>query len=217
MPKVGAAALEHMDDPADHAPVVPPFDTAHTRRQMRFDPLPLPIAQPKQVLAHDPALQTNQMSGPGVWGNQSSWSLIPGGVMGQILHGSATTTHAIRAAIQRSKAPLKELAAQYGLNQKTVAKWRKRAFVHDAAMGPKAPHSTVLSAEEEAIVVAFRKHTLLPLDDCLYALQATLPHLPAHHKSWDGLRCPTIALLNIKNIVPLKSEERRVGKECRSR
>ena len=42
--------------------------------------------------------------------------------MGQILHGSATTTHAVRAAIQRSKAPLKELAAQHGLNQKTVAK-----------------------------------------------------------------------------------------------
>jgi hypothetical protein len=31
--------------------------------------------------------------------------------MGQVLHGSATTTRAIRAAIQRSKAPLKELAA----------------------------------------------------------------------------------------------------------
>ena len=25
--------------------------------------------------------------------------------------------------------------------------------------------------------MAFRKHTLLPLDDCLYALQATIPHL----------------------------------------
>ncbi len=97
--------------------------------------------------------------------------------MGQILHGSATTTHAIRAAIQRSKAPLKELAAQHGLNPKTVAKWRKRAFVHDAPMGPKAPRSTVLTAEEEAVVVAFRRHTLLPLDDCLYALQATIPHL----------------------------------------
>lgn len=97
--------------------------------------------------------------------------------MGQILHGCATTTHAIRAAIQRSKAPLKELAAQYGLNHKTVAKWRKRAFVNDAPMGPKAPCSTILSAEEEAVVVAFRKHTLLPLDDCLYALQATVPHL----------------------------------------
>ena len=97
--------------------------------------------------------------------------------MGQILHGSATTTHAIRAAIQRSKAPLKELAAQHGLNHKTVAKWRKRTFVHDAPMGPKDPRSTVLSAEDEAIAVAFRKHTLLPLDDCLYALQATIPHL----------------------------------------
>ncbi|MDQ0506236.1 transposase InsO family protein [Xanthobacter agilis] len=36
---------------------------------------------------------------------------------------------------------------------------------------------TVLSLEDEAIVVAFRRHTLLPLDDCLYALQATIPHL----------------------------------------
>jgi hypothetical protein len=97
--------------------------------------------------------------------------------MGQILHGSATTTHAVRAAIQRSKAPLKELAERHGLNQKTVAKWRKRAFVHDAPMGPKTLRSSVLTIEEEAMIVAFRKHTLLPLDDCLYALQATIPHL----------------------------------------
>ncbi len=97
--------------------------------------------------------------------------------MGQVLHGCATTTHVVRAAIQRSKAPLKDLAAQHGLNAKTVAKWRKRTFVQDAPMGPKAPRSTVLTAEEEAMAVAFRKHTLLPLDDCLYALQTTIPHL----------------------------------------
>jgi transposase InsO family protein len=97
--------------------------------------------------------------------------------MGQILHGSAKTTHAVRAAIQRSKASAKELAQRYDLNPKTVAKWRKRAFVEDAPMGPKAPRSSVLSPEEEAIAVAFRRHTLLPLDDCLYALQATIPHL----------------------------------------
>jgi len=42
-------------------------------------------------------------------------------------------------------------------------------------MGPK-PASTVLTAEEEAIAVAFRQHTLLPLDDCLYALPETIPH-----------------------------------------
>jgi hypothetical protein len=31
------------------------------------------------------------------------------------------------------------LAARHGLNQKTVAKWRKRAFINDAPMGPKTP------------------------------------------------------------------------------
>jgi len=35
----------------------------------------------------------------------------------------------------------------------------------------------VLSVEEEAIIIAFRRHTLLPLDDCIYALQSTHPHL----------------------------------------
>ena len=97
--------------------------------------------------------------------------------MGQVLHGSATTTHAVRAAIQRSKATAKALAERHGINPKTVAKWKKRAFVHDAPMGPKDPRSTVLTVEEEAIAVAFRRHTLLPLDDCLYALQATIPNL----------------------------------------
>jgi hypothetical protein len=45
-------------------------------------------------------------------------------------------------------------------------------------MGPE-PRSTTLTAEQEAVSVAFRKHTLLPLDDCLYALQATIPQLVA--------------------------------------
>ena len=63
------------------------------------------------------------------------------------------------------------------MNPKTIAKWKRRSSPADAPMGPKEPRSTVLSTEEEAIIVAFRKHTLLPLDDCLYALQATIPHL----------------------------------------
>ena len=44
-------------------------------------------------------------------------------------------------------------------------------------MGPRDVRSTVLTKEEEAAVVAFRKYTLLPLDDCLYALQPSIPHL----------------------------------------
>jgi len=97
--------------------------------------------------------------------------------MGQILHGSARTTAVIRKAIQESTATIRELSERYDINPKTVIKWRKRNFVHDARMGPKQTRSTVLSPEEEAICVLFRKHTLLPLDDCLYTLQDTIPHL----------------------------------------
>jgi len=42
---------------------------------------------------------------------------------------------------------------------------------------PTEARSTVLSVEDEAIIVAFRRYTLLPLDDCLYALQPIIPHL----------------------------------------
>ena len=49
--------------------------------------------------------------------------------MGQVLHGSATTTEAIRRAIQHSQESLRGLAKRYGINPKTVAKWRKRSSV----------------------------------------------------------------------------------------
>ncbi len=97
--------------------------------------------------------------------------------MGQILHGSATTTEAVRRAIQHSQASLRTLAKRHGINQKTVAKWKRRTSTSDLPTGPKVAKSTVLSIEEEAVIVAFRRHTLLPLDDCLYALQATIPQL----------------------------------------
>jgi transposase-like protein len=93
--------------------------------------------------------------------------------MGQVLHRGATTTEAIRRAIQRSQASLRTLAHRHGINPKTVAKWRKHCSVADLRTGPKHPRSTVLTVQEEAAIVAFRRHTLLPLDDCLYALQAT--------------------------------------------
>lgn len=78
---------------------------------------------------------------------------------------------------QHSQESLRALAKRYGINQKTVAKWKKRTSVADVPTGPKNPTSTVLSIEEEAVIVAFRRHTLLPLDDCLYALQSTIPAL----------------------------------------
>ena len=46
--------------------------------------------------------------------------------MGQVLHGCARTTEAVRRAIQHSQKGLNILAAQHGINPKTVAKWRQR-------------------------------------------------------------------------------------------
>jgi uncharacterized protein len=43
-----------MHDAADDAAIVRPLDAPDIRRQVRLDPLPLLIAQPKQVAAHDP-------------------------------------------------------------------------------------------------------------------------------------------------------------------
>ncbi len=60
---------------------------------------------------------------------------------------------------------------------KSVAKWRKRQSAEDRKSAPREPRSTVLSEEDEAVIVAFRRHTLLALDDCLYALQPTIPYL----------------------------------------
>ncbi|GEO17908.1 transposase [Microvirga aerophila] len=97
--------------------------------------------------------------------------------MGQLLHGSATTIEAVRRAIQVGQESVRALARRYGISPTTVQKWRKRASLRDAPMGPKQIRSTVLTLEEEAMVVAFRRHTQLPLDDCLYALQPTIPHL----------------------------------------
>jgi transposase len=49
--------------------------------------------------------------------------------MGQVLHGSATTTEAVRRAIQNSQASLRQLAARYSINGilwrlRTGAPWR---------------------------------------------------------------------------------------------
>ena len=86
--------------------------------------------------------------------------------MGQLLHGSARTTAAVRRALQQRQESLAKLAQRDDLNPKTVAKWQHRSYVNAAPMGPKPCHSTVLTLAEEALIVAFRRHTRLPLDDC---------------------------------------------------
>ena len=94
-----------------------------------------------------------------------------------LLHGCARTTPRVRAELQASQESTRALAARYGLNPKTVAKWRARTGTADAAMGPKRPRSSALTEAEEAAVVEFRRRTLLPLDDVLGCSRESIPKL----------------------------------------
>ncbi len=97
--------------------------------------------------------------------------------MANMLHGSARTTPRIRAELQRSKEKTSILAQRYGLSRTTVTKWRSRTTTADAPMGPTKPKSTVLSPAEEAVIVEFRRRTLLPLDDVIGCLRESIPKL----------------------------------------
>src|SRR4249920_2280662 len=97
--------------------------------------------------------------------------------MADILHGSARTTPRVRAELQASKEATGNLARRYGLSRTTVAKWRSRTTTADAPMGPRDPKSTVLTPVEEAMIVEFRRRTLLPLDDVLGCLKDSIPEL----------------------------------------
>lgn len=96
--------------------------------------------------------------------------------MAQLLHKQSTTTHRIRTEIQQSKESIAILADRFGINPKTVQKWRNRCSPEDLPMGTKKPN-TVLTPLEEQIICAFRTKTLLSLDDCYVALKDEIPAL----------------------------------------
>ncbi|HEX8286972.1 MAG TPA: hypothetical protein VF556_03195 [Pyrinomonadaceae bacterium] len=127
--------------------------------------------------------------------------------MGKTLHKNARTSEEIRRAIQNSNESLVCLAKRYDINPKTVAKWRKRTTVEDSPMGPRHPHSTVLTTEEEAVITAFRKHTALPLDDCLRALKTSIPRLTrsALHRCFKRHKINRLSDITGNISVPEKS------------
>lgn len=61
-------------------------------------------------------------------------------------------------------------------SHKAVIKWKGRCRLPICQLAPEA-QVNVVSFEDEAIIVAFCKYTLLALDNCRYALQAS------HHAS----------------------------------
>jgi transposase-like protein len=80
------------------------------------------------------------------------------------LHANATTTPKVRAYIQRSRKPVADLAAELGVSETTVRRWRGRTTVADRSHVPKTL-AISLSAIEEALVCELRTKLHLPLDD----------------------------------------------------
>ena len=97
--------------------------------------------------------------------------------MGQILHRTATTTHVTRAKIQADQEGILKLAERYGINPKTVQKWKQRDFVEDLPCGPKPGYGSVLTEIDEAVIVEARRKTLLPLDGLFGLLSPLIPAL----------------------------------------
>ena len=58
--------------------------------------------------------------------------------MAQVLHGARHTPEAIRRAVRHSEESLRALAKRYGIDQRTVAKWKKRKTIVDLPTGPKS-------------------------------------------------------------------------------
>src|SRR3712207_4811792 len=97
--------------------------------------------------------------------------------MAGVFRGAPPTTRRIGAEPQRWQETPPPPPARSGLNPKRVQKGRKRPTTADQPMGPKRPRSTTLTEAEEAIIVAFRRRTLLPLDDVLGCLRESIPKL----------------------------------------
>ncbi|RFU12358.1 IS481 family transposase [Rhodobacteraceae bacterium W635] len=89
------------------------------------------------------------------------------------LHGQATTTPKIRAAIQASAEPAPVLAERFGVTEQTVYKWRKRDSVEDRSHTPHRLQTTLTPAQE-AVAVALRKTLLVSLDDLLSVVREFL-------------------------------------------
>jgi hypothetical protein len=85
--------------------------------------------------------------------------------MGPVLPGSARTTAAVWAALQRRQQSRQPVVARYGIHPQTGATWRKRTNLVEPT-----PASTVLPVAQETLLGAVRRHMWRPCDKGLYAL-----------------------------------------------
>jgi transposase InsO family protein len=94
--------------------------------------------------------------------------------MSQIYHANAKTNQHIRAVIQSSTLKNIELAEKFGVNVKTIAKYKKRTFTVDKSSKPNQIHYRLTELEKEIITIV-RKTTWMELDDIVDTVALQIP------------------------------------------
>ena len=86
------------------------------------------------------------------------------------LHVNATTTPRTRAYIQASTQSVASLAAELGINETTVRRWKNRTTTQDFSHTPKRLAISLTPIEDD-IVCTLRKNLALPLDDLVEVMK----------------------------------------------
>ena len=111
------------------------------------------------------------------------------------LHANATTTPRTRSYIQRSKKSVRELAAELGVSETTIRRWRGRTTVSDHSHRPKNL-STKLTAVEETLICELRTSLQLPLDDIVEVMRRCVNGELSRSAIHRCLQRPASAFLN---------------------
>lgn len=95
--------------------------------------------------------------------------------MCQVYHSNARTNSHIRGIIQKSELTNTELATKYGVNKKTISKWKNRDYTNDKSSKPKTIHYALSNLEKEIIRVV-RTLTWMDLDDLIDCVSEKIPN-----------------------------------------
>lgn len=95
--------------------------------------------------------------------------------MQQRYHSNATTNVRLRSKINKSKKTNKALSIQYGISEKTVAKWKDRTELTDKSSRP-ANINYSLTQLEQLIAVNLRVLTWWSLDEITEAISPKNPY-----------------------------------------
>lgn len=96
--------------------------------------------------------------------------------MSQVYHSNARTNQHTRQRIQQSDLTNVELADNYGVNIKTIAKHKNRNFTNDKSSRPNKIHYALTPLEKELIRVV-RTLTWMELDDLADTMVDVIPNI----------------------------------------